>query len=223
MDGVSEPLKSVASMAEAYIEELRAVQPSGPYLLAGYSMGGAVAFEMAQRLRAEGEEIAALIPIDSPAPLRLGFADRCRLGWLIPRLLLNHVRSRGVADKKRTAYARGLNRLPRINLRALGRYRGSAYEGSIDLISSFDLSDAPSTAPPRSASEKLAVLQRRKRLLWRQIAGEQLRVHQVKGHHLDLLSGDSLTQVVSALREILSAADPKAESAAQRMPESTLV
>lgn len=223
VDGISRPLESVESMAEAYLTELRRAQPSGPYLLAGYSMGGVVALEMARRLREAGEPIAALIPIDSPAPLPLGFADRWRLGWLIPRLVLNHIRGGDSADGKRNAYVRGLNRLPRINLRALRRYRGSGYDGSIDLISSFDLRGAPPIPPPRGAAEQLAELQRRKRLLWRQIAGERLRVHQVEGHHLDLLSGDSLQQVVRAMQGILLSADPDVNPAERVMPEPTLV
>jgi hypothetical protein len=108
-------------------------------------------------------------------------------------------------------------------MRALRRYRGDGYDGLIDLISSFDLSAAPASPRPRGAAEQLVELQRRKRLLWRQIAGEQLRVHQVEGHHLDLLSGESLTHVVCALRAILSSADPEAASASRLVPESTLV
>jgi len=42
-----------------YLEGLREVQPQGPYLLGGYSFGGLVAFEMAQQLRRQGQEIAA--------------------------------------------------------------------------------------------------------------------------------------------------------------------
>lgn len=46
----------VEDMASHYLEEIRRVQPQGPYLLGGYSLGGMVAFEMAQRLIAEGNE-----------------------------------------------------------------------------------------------------------------------------------------------------------------------
>jgi thioesterase domain-containing protein len=52
-------------MAETYLEALRSVQPRGPYRLAAWSMGGAVAYEMALRLTAVGEEVAALVLLDS--------------------------------------------------------------------------------------------------------------------------------------------------------------
>jgi amino acid adenylation domain-containing protein len=52
-------------MASRYIKEIRSVQPEGPYLLGGYSMGGAVAFEMAQQLTAQGQERAVVVLFDT--------------------------------------------------------------------------------------------------------------------------------------------------------------
>ena len=60
-----DPLSSIEAMAETYLAEIRGVQPAGPYRLAGWSLGGLVAFEMGQRLRAEGEEVALLAVIDT--------------------------------------------------------------------------------------------------------------------------------------------------------------
>jgi amino acid adenylation domain-containing protein len=59
---------SIEQMASGYVEAIQAVQPSGPYLLGGWSIGGIVAFEMAQRLRVAGHEVEFLAIIDSPAP-----------------------------------------------------------------------------------------------------------------------------------------------------------
>ena len=70
-DAKSEPLTRVEDMATRYIDALRAVQPSGPYLLGGSSFGGVVAFEMAQQLCSGGHEVALLALIDTAAPERL--------------------------------------------------------------------------------------------------------------------------------------------------------
>jgi thioesterase domain-containing protein len=56
-------------MAAFYIEALRLIQPEGPYLLGGWSMGAIVAFEMAQQLEALGQNVSLLALIDSKAPL----------------------------------------------------------------------------------------------------------------------------------------------------------
>jgi amino acid adenylation domain-containing protein len=56
-------------LAAQYIKEIRALQPQGPYFLAGYSFGGVVAFEIAQQLYAQGERVALLAVLDSDAPV----------------------------------------------------------------------------------------------------------------------------------------------------------
>jgi thioesterase domain-containing protein len=67
LDGDTLPLLAVEDMARRYIDEMRAVQPDGPYHLAGYSMGGWIALEMAQQLRADGQGVALLGLIDTHA------------------------------------------------------------------------------------------------------------------------------------------------------------
>ena len=60
--------RSIEDMARAYVEEIRALRPHGPYFLAGYSGGGVVAFEMAQQLKALGEEVPLLVFFDTYHP-----------------------------------------------------------------------------------------------------------------------------------------------------------
>ncbi|WP_055527375.1 amino acid adenylation domain-containing protein [Streptomyces graminilatus] len=62
------PLDEVSVMAERYLAAIREEVPAGPYLLAGWSFGGTVAFEIAARLEAAGEQVAFLGLIDSAAP-----------------------------------------------------------------------------------------------------------------------------------------------------------
>ena len=58
----------IETMAGRYLDALRAVRPHGPYLLAGRCNGATVAYEMAQRLRAAGEEVPLLAALDSDPP-----------------------------------------------------------------------------------------------------------------------------------------------------------
>jgi thioesterase domain-containing protein len=52
-------------MAANYIDRLRKVQPSGPYLLAGLCAGGVIAFEMARQLQNQGDLVAFVGIIDA--------------------------------------------------------------------------------------------------------------------------------------------------------------
>ena len=71
-EGVSKAQYRVEEMAADYLREIRAVQPQGPYFLVGECVAGAVAYEIARQLRAQGQEIALLGFMDSrrPTPLR---------------------------------------------------------------------------------------------------------------------------------------------------------
>jgi len=57
--------QDIPQIAANYIKACREVVPHGPYLLAGWSMGGSIAFEMAQQLTAVGERVADLVLIDA--------------------------------------------------------------------------------------------------------------------------------------------------------------
>ncbi|HYW08998.1 MAG TPA: thioesterase domain-containing protein, partial [Longimicrobium sp.] len=62
------PINSVPAMADLYAEEIRRIQPHGPYYLGGWSIGGLVAVEMGRRLMAAGEEVAVVALIDTRLP-----------------------------------------------------------------------------------------------------------------------------------------------------------
>ncbi len=62
-----EPLRRVEDMADLYVQSLLSFRPEGPYLLAGSSFGGLLAYEMARRLRSLDREVALLALVDSPA------------------------------------------------------------------------------------------------------------------------------------------------------------
>jgi len=61
---------SIEAMAARYVEEVRRTAGSGPYLLAGWSMGGLVAFEMARALVAGGHKLGMLALLDAHLPPR---------------------------------------------------------------------------------------------------------------------------------------------------------
>jgi amino acid adenylation domain-containing protein len=70
LDGSCEPLTRIEDMAATYIKALQTIQPEGPYQLGGWSIGGAIAFEMAVQLKASGHTVSLLALIDSYAPIQ---------------------------------------------------------------------------------------------------------------------------------------------------------
>jgi len=60
LDGAGAPLDSIEAMAKLYVNEIRSVQPYGPYAIIGACFGATVAYEMARHLLEVGEEVAFL-------------------------------------------------------------------------------------------------------------------------------------------------------------------
>ncbi|KAG0195852.1 hypothetical protein BGX28_000525 [Mortierella sp. GBA30] len=65
--GDTEPASTLDEMVFDYISQVRRVQPHGPYHLLGYSLGGFVAHTMAACLEKEGEQVALVALMDTPA------------------------------------------------------------------------------------------------------------------------------------------------------------
>lgn len=160
LDGAAKLLTSIGDMADAYLAEIRSVQPRGPYFLAGGSMGGIIALEVARKLKAEGETIALLAMFDTYGP---GGGAALKLTWLDLdrwRLLYSRITPELIARLRRRARLRLLQvplerlrrwvagnpdvlvvpqeiriyRVERANMQALGQYRPSHFDGRIVLF-----------------------------------------------------------------------------------------
>jgi surfactin family lipopeptide synthetase A len=78
LDGDEPPHTQIEEIAAYNIQAIKTIQPQGPYLLGGHSFGSFVAFEMALQLEHQGEKVALLALMDTPAPtpdLKLGNSD----------------------------------------------------------------------------------------------------------------------------------------------------
>ncbi|MEV5161102.1 amino acid adenylation domain-containing protein [Streptomyces sp. NPDC053728] len=148
---------SLSRMAADYVAQIRAVQPTGPYHLLGWSFGGNVVQEMAALLQDEGEEVAALIlldasPVDGPvtAEQRAGFA----------------VQEETVAGALTGAEHEAYLRIVRNNTRVLLAHRTRSTSGTLLLISA--------DSEPKAA-------------LWRPFVSGEVREHTLDCAHREML------------------------------------
>ena len=90
LTGEADPFKSIQQEAAHHVQALQAIQPDGPYFVAGHSHGGVVAFEMAHQLRSQDQEVAMLAMFDSPhsADLSADPNDDAELLTMVLRALL---------------------------------------------------------------------------------------------------------------------------------------
>ena len=86
LTGQEPPHVRVEAMAAEYLKEIKALQPEGPYYLCGYSFGGLVAFEMAQRLWESGDAVG-LVGLFDTTMSRLRWPLRAWLSIVRQRLV----------------------------------------------------------------------------------------------------------------------------------------
>ncbi len=91
LDGSAPPLTKIEDMAALYVKEIRRVQPSGPYLLGGYCLGGTIAYEVAQQLRAQGQDVALLALLDTTDWSKIPAVNIWNDGYMALERFLFHV------------------------------------------------------------------------------------------------------------------------------------
>jgi thioesterase domain-containing protein/acyl carrier protein len=205
LDDGQTPHATIEEMAAHAIAELQFVQPHGPYYLAGYSLGGVVAFEMALQLRAAGESTALLALLDSrlwsPPPVlsawqRLmlhartlyGSSNHGRWHYLRERarLLTNRLR-RGDLRRAEDDLVEGLQlsessrRVARVHWQAWRNYRPRVYDGLITLLVAQlhpHYADGAQDVDPT--------------LGWARWTGKPVEVHFIKRTHAEILRMEEL-------------------------------
>lgn len=128
----------VGAVAARYLDELRAVQPGGPYVLGGMCSGGIVAFEMAQQLQAQRQHVAVLALVDPPPPPSPGLRSYVSCAACISRRVVQHLGHRSGNGSQRRAEGGAIDlRLPAQAIAgewAMVRYAPRPYPGRIDLF-----------------------------------------------------------------------------------------
>jgi thioesterase domain-containing protein len=196
IDGVEEPFDRIEDMARYSLDAVRQLQPHGPYLLIGFSLGGLVTLEMAQQLIAEGETIGLLAMLDSyPHVSRLTRGQRARLStrqtW---RRVARKLQWLGVSPPYQTTVevspSPALQHFRDISYLALERYQPRFYPGKINFVRAAIPTDFP--------ADPVAV--------WSNLA-QELELNTVPGDHLGIMTThfESLASVISGyLREATS-------------------
>jgi acetoacetyl-CoA synthetase len=213
VDGLDKPFEHIEAMAAYYLEALCKFQPEGPYLLIGYSFGGLITLEMAQRLAEAGKSVALLVLIDAyPHARYLTLGPRLRLMARRVRRHLSemaHLPARaafayfmkglkhrlhmaGVRDHdkvppeaSRLSYAQTAGCVRDSAYRAYGSYRPRFYRGKISFVRASSESYFPDD--PNSIWGKLA---------------QEFEVETVPGNHLDMVTA-SFEDLAAVLTDYL--------------------
>ena len=179
--------KTVESLAEEMLTEIRARQPRGPYCIVGYSAAGLVAYEVAGRLRAEGEVIGLLALLDSGEPSAFSkWRDSTRAQrWQ----LRDHFVRRLTVSLRHRLHKRLLRLRPHQFdgdgvIAITSRHTVVGHDAPLDLFTS----DVTAAICGRSAG-------------WDRLHKGVLRVHSVPGDHRSIIEAPQLAMVAKVLSE----------------------
>jgi amino acid adenylation domain-containing protein len=207
---------ALEDIADHYCAAIQATWPQGPYLLGGWSLGGVIALEMAQRFLAQGQQVAHLLLIDSVAPalsmqapeispqeLLLDFAfhlgaSQEQLSSIEEQLsrppwheqwacLIDHLKACRVLPPDMAAdHLQQHFRTYQALIQAWLRYQPRPYPGTLTLLRASERHD------------------RDPAMGWQQIvAAERLSVLEVPGDHYTLIRPPHVTALAASVRQLL--------------------
>jgi acetoacetyl-CoA synthetase len=227
---------SVEDMAVDYVEQIRSVQPHGPYALAGFSLGGLIAFEMAQQLLQCGEKVEPLALVDSHVD------EQCLTfpAWLAQQrrrvaLELREIRARSWRKRFSYIFSKVTQIADRLRIVAGKPPKRSGLDeqtfGELTLPPNLrriivGLRVAMAAYRPKPYPGKVMFFQSTIRNprwanplgVWKRVCQGGLEVVSVAGAHNDLLLPPMVAYVARALDRLLDAKNPGREPELQRKP-----
>jgi len=214
------PHPSLERLTSRFLEQLREVEPRGPYFLVGECVGGILALAAARRLREEGRPPALLVLLDTPCPEPLSRLRRAaaRLGKLwggdLFRRLRGHLELlRSIDPALRRAYA---VEKARVAARALGRAGREERRRALERGASYANRLRASRPAPFDGAIRLIQSQEGERngygAAWARIA-PRLEVVTVPGDHSSYLR-EHVEEAADVLRRWLELAGGSADTEA---------
>lgn len=201
LDGQTELHTTIESMASHYLEEIRAVQPNGPYHVGGFSMGGLVAYEIAQQLIAAGEDVGLVVLFDtyasSPKSVNESLKDLLlHPTWTHIKRLPSELRKKFRRTMIGLRLPEYLKKVMRTNAHAAEQYALRTYNGKVILLRAGDtwrVADDPYAA-------------------WTQYVSE-LETIQIRGTHMEILREPNVSTLAERLKSCIHGASESLDEA----------
>ncbi len=194
-DGVPIP-STIEAMARDHVRAIQAIEPSGPYVLGGYCLGGVVAFDVARQLEEAGQTVLHVAMIEAH-PARNRFAQ------FVERPLVRLASGARISPERLRGWLGGLRNVVRtVRLRLHDRYADDPIASAEDrAVSSYVWQPIRSAATMLYARDQPGMPAARIRRLWGGMFAS-LQVHAVPGDHASVL-GPHIDTVTTALSDAL--------------------
>jgi thioesterase domain-containing protein len=195
---------TIETAARELLDAVRAVRPTGPYLLGGYSLGGLIALEMARMLASEGETVGPLLMLDcyGPPEFSTSFGKLCAVAAyfaaLKPRQKMSFLAERYQLIRSRLSYRFGKRPPAAIALNMLMQQEDAAAWQYVSDVRPYDRD-----VLLMFASQRLASAPKHSWGGWRGLFRGRVEIRTIPGTHYHLLEKRNAPAVAQAIRSIL--------------------
>ncbi len=226
LDGKTPRHSTVEAMAEHYCAQIRSLQPSGPYHIVGYSLGGWIAYAVAHRLLDQGGSIGLLALLDTHATANvhtwLKFDEWLRLGTYLVGRVPHHVgKFFRRPEEGRVAHMKKCLSSQRYYLSCILKKKGgksahvlmtqagsSQVSASYPLVSSDHFFIAHQYYRPPRLNHKVHLIttkltSHRAFLFWYYYARRRVKIHRLFDDHYDYFKADCAEPLAALLRQLL--------------------
>ena len=211
--------KTIEDFAELHMQQILKIQPQGPFLICGYSFGGLVAFEIAQRFNKLGHKVDMLMLIDTFPP------DSIRkisgLEKVVPPAPVYSMTPRKIMGRLKRKTIRFLNWkfigfpnrpldflckvLVNFNIPIPGKKFRSHYILRIWKIakSQYEIETYNGNLTYVKASESIKEHEQNAKL-WKSVVLSDFKLFTIPGKHLDLMKEPNLKKLANLIKIILN-------------------
>jgi len=212
------PYTKIEDMAAHYINSMQSIQDEGPYILGGWSMGGLIAYEMAQQLLRQDKNISMLVVFDTWISVNRHYVKEgaeALLQNLFPNLKLsldeidhssdnysdyftdeeldlileNAKKSNFISSEFGVAQVERYFKVFKTNAMAMLAYKPDIYQGSMIIFRAKEL-----------LTDYDPVIE------WSNLVSGGIEIYSVPGHHFTMLKEPNVQELSRQLREVLSTA-----------------
>jgi amino acid adenylation domain-containing protein len=183
---------NVEEMAAYYIQVMKTLQADGPYQIGGWSFGGLVAFEIAQQLRSQGDEVATVVLLDtSPFTEFEELNEADDVDFIAELLARKNGAILGLPPELDLVQAQRLLHVFRGHILAANDYQPQSYSGTVDLF----------LAEAGIASDSLESI-----AAWQKLAPQGVNVHWIPGDHHTMVTKPNVAILAEKLQLCLGKA-----------------
>lgn len=212
---------SMTSIGQYYVRLIKKVRPEGPYSIGGWCVAGTVAYEVAQQLRAGGDEVELVFIIDDWAPGHFKSMPRARyamarLSYSMHRFVYHFQQITVKSSKDRLEYLRERVRIlaitaARVTAAWTGRFGKQSATEELSLAEQIEYAAAKAYKPAKYSGTVLLFKSSEQpsgkfldpELGWRAILAHMPDIEVLPGDHRQIFMDPGASIMASAIAGVL--------------------